>query len=129
MHEATFRWYPDRREILRWDVREVVVDQAEGPHLFTRLELAGIAFAPRALEPFMAVGKVRSRFVQLDPDGARARGYFDHPLDAGGRIRFGYGDETVLEVDADVGERPILRLDRERLPKGIHLPRIQPPVR
>jgi hypothetical protein len=121
MPQSTVTWYPDRKDIVSWNVREVMLDFAEVPHLTVRLELTGVRFAHRALEPFMRVGDVQSRLVLIDPDEQVARGYFDRPLPDGAQIVFGYGDQVVLVIRGKFQSKALKRLDRERLPKGTRL--------
>jgi hypothetical protein len=56
-------------EELDWDGLEVLRDLDGEPHLLTRVQLSGGHFPHRALEPFLLVGKVRSRIVEVSEDG------------------------------------------------------------
>ena len=87
---------PITSEQLTWNSRQVLRDLDGAPHLFARVELKGTHFPERALEPFVRVGKLRSRFVRLAHDGQSVRAYFDRPPTDGGTVEFGYGDEVLL---------------------------------
>ena len=119
MPQSTFTWYPERQDVISWEVREVVHDIDARPHLLLRIELVGVHFPGRALPPFMRVGKLRSRFVRLDSDGLRAFGYFDARPPDRGTIAFGYGEQVVLQVHDDYVHDLPAPLDRGRLPEGI----------
>ena len=59
--------------------------------------------------------------MRIDPDGLRARGYFDQPLPADGAVEFGYGDQVVHQVSERFDATVITRLDRGRLPEKIQI--------
>jgi hypothetical protein len=106
---------------LDWDVREVLRDIEQRPHLFTRITLSGTYFPQRALEPFVAVGRARSRFVDISEEGLSARAYFDTPLPKTGRIRFGYGNQIMLRFPRSFSRDDVQRLDPARLPENVRL--------
>lgn len=107
---------PDPRETVRAEVSEVVRDRDGRPHVWLRVRLTGWHFPGRALEPFLLVGDVVSRFVVLDPDGASASAYFDRAFPPAERVSFGYGRVVAWDFDVAVSPR-VPRLDRARLPK------------
>jgi hypothetical protein len=110
---------PDPHRNVRVEVREVVRDVFEKPHVFVRVKLTGWFFPGRALEPFAVVGDVVSRFVRIGPDSTSASAYFDRPLPHARRVSFGYGNIILWDFDLEIDERKLHRLDRKRLPRGI----------
>jgi hypothetical protein len=110
---------PDPRKNVRIEVREVVRDVFDKPHVFIRVRLTGWHFPGRALEPFLAIGRVVSRSVIIDRDGLVADAYFDKPLPAAKRISFGYGKIIRWDFDLSIDPKKITRLDRARLPEGV----------
>jgi hypothetical protein len=105
-------------DALRWECRQVVMDLYERPHLLTMIEMTGACFPPMALEPFVTVGKVRSRFVRIAEDSRTARAYFDRSLPPEGEIEFGYGHEVLHRLPRRFTDDSIERLDLARLPEG-----------
>lgn len=110
---------PDPRKNVRIEVREVVRDVFEKPHIFIRVRLTGWHFPHRALEPFLVIGKVVSRIVIIDRDGLGANAYFDKLFLAAKRISFGYGNVIQWDFDLAVDPRKITHLNRVRLPEGV----------
>jgi hypothetical protein len=106
-------------DALRWECRQVVMDLYQRPHLLTMVELTGAHFPHMALEPFVTVGKVRSRFVRIAEDSRTARAYFDRPLASEGEIEFGYGYEVLLRLPRRFTRDAVQRLDPAQLPEGI----------
>ncbi|MEA3075671.1 MAG: hypothetical protein QOF60_579 [Actinomycetota bacterium] len=109
---------PDPRRNVRAEVREVVHDVDERPHVFWRVRLTGWSFPHRGPEPFLLVGDAVSRFVVIAPDGSIADAYFDKPLPDAKRVSFGYGKIVSWDFDVAIAAR-VRRLDRARLPKGV----------
>jgi hypothetical protein len=109
---------PEPKRTVKAEIREVVRDVFQQPHVFIRVRLSGWHFPQRALEPFAVIGKVVSRFVLIGPDQETADAYFDVKLPAAKRISFGYGDIVSWDFDIAVKPKQIERLDRARLPKG-----------
>jgi hypothetical protein len=103
---------------LKADIREVLRDVNQQPHVFIRVRLTGWHFPQRALEPFVVIGKTVSRFVLLSPDHETADAYFDVALPAQKGISFGFGKVVTWDFDIAVDPKQIVRLDRTRLPKG-----------
>ena len=110
---------PDPRKNVRVEVREVVRDVFNKPHVFIRVRLTGWYFPGRAPEPFVVIGDVVSRVVIIDPDGLGANAYFDRPLPRADRVSFGYGKIINWDFDLLVDPEKIHRLDRVKLPKGV----------
>ncbi len=110
---------PDPRKNVKAEIREVVRDVAEKPHVFIRVRLSGWHFPERAPEPFLVIGKAVSKFVLIDPEGTAADAYFDVMPPAAARLSFGYGNIVSWDFSIKVNPAAIERLDRERLPKGI----------
>ena len=109
---------PDPQENVHIEVREVVRDVFEKPHLFIRVRLTGWYFPHRALEPFMVIGNVVSRMVLIDRDGLVADAYFDRFLPAAETISFGYGNIIHWDFKVPIQPKAITRLDRSQLPEG-----------
>jgi hypothetical protein len=118
---------PDPHRDVRVEVREIVRDVFEKPHVFVRGKLTGWFFPGRALEPFAVVGDVVSRFVVLGPDSTSASAYFDRPLPRARRVSFGYGNIILWDFDVEIDVERIDRLDRNRLPRGVVDPFSEPP--
>jgi hypothetical protein len=108
---------PDPKKSVRAEVREVIRDVRERPHVYIRVTLTGWHFPHRAEEPFMVVGKVVSERVLLSPDGHTARGYFTAALPAARKVTFGYGRTVTWDFSISINPRRIPRLDRKKLPK------------
>jgi hypothetical protein len=113
--------FPIESKRLHWEARQVVRDLYEKPHLLLRLKLTGTHFPQRALEPFVVVGKMRSRFVEIAEDGLSANAYFDEPLPVGGRVEFGYEREVLLRFPAVFDSETVELLDPKRLPERTRL--------
>ncbi len=109
---------PDPRENVGAELREVVRDVDQQPHVFWRVRLTGWSFSHRAEEPFLVVGDAVSRFVVIAPDGSVADAYFDQPVPEAEQVSFGYGQTVTWDFDVDLGGLRE-RLDRGRLPKGV----------
>ena len=112
--------FPIESERLRWEARLVVRDLYQEPYLFLRLKLTGTLFPHRALEPFVIVGKVRSRFVTIADDGLSACAYFDQPVPEGSRIEFGYGNDILLRLPRAFDPQAVEILDPKLLPRDTH---------
>lgn len=110
---------PDPRNNVRLELREVVVDLHEKPHVFMRARLTGWSFPQRAQEPFLLVGDVLSRFVRIARDGSSADAYFDTALPVVRSVSFGYGRIVAWDFKVRVDESRVKRLDRDLLPEGV----------
>ncbi len=109
---------PEPQRNVKAEIREIVRDVAEQPHVFIRVRLSGWHFPERAPEPFLVIGNVVSKFVLIDQDQKTADAYFDVKLPAAKRVSFGYGKMVSWDFDVTVDPKRIDRLDRARLPKG-----------
>lgn len=109
--------YPIETDRIDYEARHVLRDLDETPHLLTRLELTGTEFPRRALEPYVRVGDVESRFVRISDDGTTARAYFDQPLADDGTIEIGYGGEPPLvRLRNGISLEDLAPLDPDRIP-------------
>jgi hypothetical protein len=109
---------PDPRKNVRIEMREVVRNVFDKPHILIRVRLTGWHFPGRALEPFLLIGKVVSRTVIIDNDGLGANAYFDKLFPATKRVSFGYGNVILWYFDLSIDPKNITRLERARLPEG-----------
>lgn len=110
---------PDPRERVQVELREVVQDIQDRPHVFWRLRLTGWHFEFRAQIPFAVVGNVVSHHVDLAPDGTSADAYFNRPLPAARLVGFGWGRTVAWEFPLKISPRKVAKLNRRRLPKGV----------
>lgn len=108
--------FPIQSERLQWEARQVMRDLDYIPHLLLRLKLTGTHFPQRALEPFVKVGEVRSRFVTISDDGLNANAYFDQSLTQGCKVEFGYGQDILLRFPRSFNWEVVRLLDPNRLP-------------
>lgn len=109
--------YPIETDRLEYEVRHVLRDISETPHLLMRVTLTGTEFPHRAPEPYLRVGDVESRFVQLSEDGTVAKAYFDQPLAEGAPVEFGYDAEPpVIRLRDGIRLKGLDALDPERIP-------------
>ncbi|MBI1786501.1 MAG: hypothetical protein HYR60_02980 [Acidobacteria bacterium] len=107
--------YPIQSAKLQWEARQVLRDLHEIPHLLLRIKVTGTHFPRRALEAFVSIGEVRSRFVEIGPDGLSASAYFDRaPRE--GVVEFGYGAEVLLRFPVPFRRAVVRELDPARLP-------------
>jgi hypothetical protein len=109
---------PDPRNEVKVEIREVVRDVKEKPHVFIRIRLIGWHFPERAPEPFLVIGKIVSKFVLIDHGGTTADAYFDVRPPAAKLVSFGYGKIITWDFEVMVDPAGIVSLDRARLPKG-----------
>ncbi len=110
---------PDPRKSVQVELREVVRDVGNKPHVFIRARLSGWHFPERAPEPFVVIGKAVSRFVVIGPGGDTADAYFNVRPAAAREVSFGYGKAISWDFEAHVDAQALPRLDRARLPKGV----------
>lgn len=110
---------PDPRHDVRAELREVVREVDEQPHVFIRVRLSGWHFPERAPEPFVLIGNVVSRFVVIGPGGETADAYFDVLPPTARVMSFGYGRTVSWDFPVGVSARRLARLDRARLPAGV----------
>jgi hypothetical protein len=112
---------PDPRKNVRVEVREVVRDVFETPHILLRARLTGWHFPHRAELPFLVIGDVVSHMVIIDRDGLGANAYFDQRFPAAEQVSFGYGNTIHWDFDVHV-HADVPCLDRSLLPEGAHDP-------
>ena len=110
---------PDPRKDVKIEVREIVRDIHNKPHVFIRVRLTGWNFPHRGLEPFLLVGRVLSKRVIVSTDGLTADAYFDNLLPEAKRISFGYGKIIQWDFNLPIRKKGFPRLDRKRLPVGV----------
>lgn len=111
--------FPIESESLAWEAREVLRDKDGHPHLWLRIRMTGTHFPHRASEPYLQVGKVRSAFAIIEPDGLSVSGYFDRPV-GGGPVEFGYeGDGPLLRSARPLDVPATATLDRNLLPREV----------
>ena len=118
--EQVFPKLSQMAESMHWEAKEVVRDIDGKPHLLERITLTGPIFEHRALEPFVRVGEIQARIVDIDEDGRMVKAYFDQMLPDEQPIEFGYHGEGVLyrfpvSYQSQVGAR----LDIKRLAKDV----------
>jgi len=109
---------PDPRRSVKAEVREVVRDVQERPHVFVRVRLTGWHFPQRAPEPFLTIGRAVSAFVLIGREGTSADAYFDVRPPAAERVSFGYGKVVSWDFDLAIEPGRIERLDRGQLPRN-----------
>jgi hypothetical protein len=118
MFEELIEW-PIVSERLQWEGKQVLRDVGGEPFLLFRIKLAGTFFPERAAEPFVRIGRLRSRFVRIAADGQSANGYFDEPPPEEGLVEFGYGQQVYLQCGRPFTERSTGRLKRALLPANV----------
>ncbi len=106
------------RPNVKAEIKEVVRDVGQQPHVFIRVRVTGWHFQLRAPEPFLVIGRAVSRFVIIGPDQTTADAYFDVKLPEAKNMSFGYGKIISWDFDLPVDPKAIGRLDRTRVPKG-----------
>jgi hypothetical protein len=104
---------------LQWEGKQVLRDLAGHPHIFFRLRLSGTFFAERSSEPFIQIGRLRSRFVRIAADGLTADAYFDQPPPAAGIVEFGYDNMVYLRCARQFDAGLTAKLDRLLLPANV----------
>ena len=65
--------------------------------------------------PFVRIGSVRARFVDIADDRTSVKAYFDTAPPARGRIEFGYDDQVLLRFSRGFTRAQVARLDEARL--------------
>jgi hypothetical protein len=108
----------DPRAKVLSEMREVLTDFRDEPHVFIRVRLTGWRFPHRVTEPFALIGDLVSHHVVISRDGTQADAYFDAAPPAATVLSFGYGN--VITWDFPFPKRPmkVVRLDRHNLPGG-----------
>jgi hypothetical protein len=118
MFEELIQW-PITSDGLQWHGRYVLRDLEGEPHILFRLTLTGTHFPARAAEPFIQIGRLRSRFVRIASDGLSASGYFDHPPSSQGIVEFGYAHTIFLRCRREFDLREVEVLRRSLLPGDV----------
>lgn len=111
--------YPIVSQLLRWEAKTVVRDHDREPGLYVRLTLTGTEFPVFDSIPFVQVGEVRARFVDIAEDRLSVRAYFDRALRGEGAVEFGYDDQVLLRFPEPYEPRRVERLDETRLPRDL----------
>jgi len=101
---------------MAWEAKEVVHDVAQRPHLMIRVRLTGPVFPERAAEPFVRIGRVRARVVEIEKPGNAVRAYFDRMPPEEGVIEYGYDDDAWYRFPRRFTHVGMPRLDHDRLP-------------
>lgn len=107
--------YPIESDLLQWESKVVVREHEEAPRLFVRLMLTGTEFPIFDTIPFVRIGSVRARFVDIADDRTTVKAYFDTAPPARGRIEFGYDEQVLLRFPRGFTRAQVLRLDEARL--------------
>ncbi|MDR8389524.1 hypothetical protein NC796_00150 [Aliifodinibius sp. S!AR15-10] len=110
--------FPIESKRLDWQARHVLRNVNQEPSLLVRIKITGTSFPHRAEDPFVQVGELRSRFVEIAEDGLSVNSYFDEPLPQRGRIEFGYGEQVLLRLPRRFDLEMLDQLDPQRLPKN-----------
>ena len=111
--------YPIESPLLQWESKIVVRDHDREPGLYVRVRLTGTTFPIFDSIPFVQVGEVRARFVDIADDGLSVRAYFETALPDEGTIEFGYDDQVLLRFSEVFHSRHVSRLDEARLPEKL----------
>lgn len=111
--------WPITSDRLQWEGRLVLRDLNNVPHLFFRLTLSGTFFAERSSEAFAQIGNVRSRFVQIAPDGLSVNAYFDQFPPFEGIVEFGYAYQVFLRCARRFDIGIVIHLIRPLLPPNV----------
>lgn len=110
---------PDPRSNARVELREVLRDDKQRPHVFVRVKVSGYYFPERGEAPFVLIGETVSKFALIEPGGLAICGYFDRPVPPAKRVTVGYGRTVFVDFDLDVDSESMQRLDRRKLPDNV----------
>jgi hypothetical protein len=112
----------DLAERMQWESKEVIRDLDNAPQLFERITLSGPTFEQRGMAPFVRVGDLRARIVDIDQDGLSVKAYFDQDLPDDQPIEFGYhGEGVIYRFPTNYRARRISRIERKLLPKEVRV--------
>lgn len=111
--------YPIESPLLRWESKIVVREQDREARLYLRVRLLGTRFPIFDSIPFVRVGKVRARFIDIADDGLSVRAYFEAAPPNERPIEFGYDDRVLLRFPSPYHSRHVTRLDSARLPRHL----------
>jgi hypothetical protein len=118
MFEDLIEW-PLVSDRLRWEGKQVLRDIGGEPFLLFRLRLTGTYFPERGAEPFVRIGRLRSRFVRIAEDGQTADAYFDEPPPEEGMVEFGYAAQVYLRCRRPFIDGAGERLRRASMPANV----------
>ncbi len=111
--------YPIESDLLHWEAKVVVRDNDSKPSLYLRLKLTGTAFPIMDSLPFVRIGGVRARFVEIADDRASVKAYFETAPPGRGRVEFGYDERALLRFPRAYARASVERLDEARLPAAL----------
>lgn len=111
--------YPIESPLLKWDAKVVVRDYNREERLYVRLKLVGTTFPIFNSIPFVRVGEVKARVVDIADDGLSVKAYFDAAPPDESIVEFGYDDQVLLRFPNPYQGRDVLRLDDSRLPRHL----------
>jgi len=111
--------YPIESPLLKWESMIVVRDDQRQARLYLRVKLTGTTFPIFNSIPFVRVGNVKARFVEIAEDGLSVKAYFDTALPNENVIEFGYDDQVLLRFPTAYNSRHVVRLDNLRLPEHL----------
>lgn len=111
--------YPIESPLLKWESKIVVRDHEREARVFLRVKLTGTTFPIFNTIPFVRVGNVKARFVDIADDGLSVKAYFDKSLPNDRAIEFGYDDHVLLRFPNAYHSRHVTLLDNARLPKHL----------
>lgn len=111
--------YPIESPLLKWESKMVVRDQDDEPGLYLRVKLTGTTFPVFDSIPFVRLGVVRARFVDIAEDRQSVKAYFDAALPERGTFEFGYDDQALLRFPDPYYARLVARLEDARLPPNL----------
>ena len=111
--------YPIESRRLHWESKVVVRDHEREARLFLRIHLIGTTFPIYDSIPFVRVGRVKARLVDIAVDRLSVKAYFDTVLPSGGRVEFGYDAQPLLRFPEPYQEARVARLDVARLPEKL----------
>lgn len=114
----------ERSVPLQIEVREVLREIKQTPHLLLRFDVRGGHFPHRAAAPFARVDRdgkpVEAHLVEVDDDEAGLRAYFATDLPLGGDLTVGYGSDVSAVIPlAGIGLEP-QRLDDNKIVGTFH---------
>lgn len=111
--------YPIESPLLKWEAKVVVRDDNREPRLYVRLKLEGTTFPIFNSIPFVRIGEVKARYVDIAEDGLSVKAYFDTAPPDESTVEFGYDDQVLLRFPNTYQRRNVTRLDDSRLPEHL----------
>lgn len=107
--------YPIESDLLQWESKVVVRDHEQIPRLYVRIKLTGTEFPMFDTIPFVRIGSVNARFVEIAENLSSVKAYFDTAPPARGHVEFGYDDQVLLRFPRGFTRAQVARLDEARL--------------